>query len=63
MQTLESASAELRDLMYGRTQWLYAFAMGSGCTLEAGGHEVLQAIRDRDAHLRAVIAEHTLPAG
>lgn len=51
---------ELHDLMHGSTKWLYAWAMGSGCTLETGNHEVLQAIRERDRFLRAEIAVQKL---
>lgn len=59
MLTPTQASAELHKLMNDNsTKWLYAFAMGGGCTMETGGHEVYQAIRDRDAHLRAILAEH-----
>jgi hypothetical protein len=36
----------------------YAYAMGHGCSI-GGAHPTLQAIRDHEATLRAIIAEHT----
>jgi hypothetical protein len=54
----EQASAELRSLMHDEDKkWLYAYAMGAGCTTE-DNTEISVAIRRRDAELRAVIAEH-----
>jgi hypothetical protein len=58
MLRAEQASAELHELMHGETKWLYAFAFGHGCTLQARGDDVYTAIRERDAQLRAIIAEH-----
>jgi|tagenome__1003787_1003787.scaffolds.fasta_scaffold20768604_2 hypothetical protein len=58
MLTGEQASAELNELMHGKTRWHYAFAFGAGCTLSERGDEVYAAIRAKDAQLRAIIAEH-----
>ncbi len=46
--------AELEALM---SSWEYAFAMGHGCSV--GDHPSHQAVRERVAHLRAQLAEHT----
>jgi hypothetical protein len=51
---LDTLRAELNALM---ASWEYAFAMGHGCTL--GDHPQHRAVRERVAHLRARIAEHT----
>jgi hypothetical protein len=58
MLTPEEASAELQKLMHGKTRWHYAFAFGAGCTLAERGDDVYAAIRERDAYLRSIIAEH-----
>jgi hypothetical protein len=58
MVTAEQASAELHELMHGKTRWLYAFAFGAVCSLSERGDGVYTAIRARDAELRAIIAEH-----
>lgn len=54
-----TAEAELHELMYGKTKWQYAFAMGHGCSM-GSSDEVERAIRCRDAELRAFIAEHSV---
>jgi hypothetical protein len=58
MLTADQASAELHELMHGKTRWHYAFAFGAGCTLSERGDEVYTAIRAKDAELRAIITEH-----
>lgn len=55
--TAEQASAALHELMHGSTAWQYAFAMGHGCSI-GPQDEVSRAIRDHDARLRQILAEH-----
>jgi len=54
MNDPDQLRAELRVLM---ASWEYAFAMGHGCSV--GEHPQHRAARERAAHLRARIAEHT----
>jgi hypothetical protein len=54
MNDLDQLRVELRALM---ASWEYAFAMGHGCSI--GDHPQYRAVRERAAHLRARIAEHT----
>ena len=52
---LEALRAELKALM---NSWEYAFAMGHGCSV--GDHPQHQAVRQKVADLKALIAEHSL---
>jgi hypothetical protein len=54
MSDLDHLHAELQALV---GSWEYAFAMGHGCSV--GDHPQHRAVRERAAHLRARIAEHT----
>jgi hypothetical protein len=54
MHDLDQPRAELRALL---ASWVYAFAMGHGCTI--GDHPDAQATRQRTADLRARITELT----
>jgi hypothetical protein len=54
MNDLGQLRAELRALL---ASWEYAFAMGHGCSL--ADHPQHRAMREKVAHLRARIAEHT----
>jgi hypothetical protein len=54
MNDLDQLRVELRALM---ASWEYAFAMGHGCSV--GDHPQHRAVREKAAHLRARIAEHT----
>ena len=53
-EVLKELRAELEALM---ASWEYAFAMGHGCSV--GDHPRHRALRERVAHLRCRIAEHT----
>jgi predicted nucleic acid-binding Zn ribbon protein len=50
---LEALRAELKALL---ASWEYAFAMGHSCSI--GDHPQHQAVRQKVADLRALIAEH-----
>lgn len=50
---LDALRAELATLV---ASWEYAFAMGHSCSV--GDHPRHRAVRERAAHLRALIAEH-----
>jgi hypothetical protein len=54
MKDLDQLRVELRVLM---ASWEYAFATGHGCSV--GDHPQHRAVREKAAHLRARIAEHT----
>jgi hypothetical protein len=54
MSDLDHLRAELHALL---GSWEYAFAMGHGCSV--GDHPQHRAVREKAAHLRARIAEHT----
>jgi hypothetical protein len=56
MTDLRRLQEELTALL---GSWEYAFAMGHGCSI--GDHPRFQAVRERAADLRALIAELTEP--
>jgi len=54
MSDLDALRAEHKTLL---SSWEYAFAMGHGCSV--GDHPDHRAVREREADLRARIAEHS----
>ena len=54
MGNIQELKAELHTLIHS---WEFAYAMGHGCTI-GGDHPTFNAVRQRAADLRALIAEH-----